>query len=314
MKNKLLFIPVVLTTLSLVGCNSKQKTERIEYKLDDPTEIIKLFNGRARIEYPYESTDGKHWHDIDASFCYEIRDRSSVILNGLNRVEAFEKVEAINPTTEECLNFYAYLAPETLCYQAKFTIYADGYFTYGIQKVAREDARYNFTFDANIAKLIIRDAKEEIEEAKVAEEELLSALTMESYIKVLENSEYSSSHRVLKDGYPVYTGKKENSVTVLNALKELEYTPVNPAEGQKNFGNGAVMTITNEKPDASQIVHVASIDQTYSIINEEGTYVLLYFNLRDNYGRWITESNYFAIDSTKGKKAVDDILKLFPNY
>ena len=74
------------------------------------------------------------------------------------------------------------------------------------------------------------------------------------------------------------------------------------------------MTITNEKPDASQIVHVASIDQAYSIINEEGTYVLLFFNLKDNYGRRITESNYFAIDSTEGKKAVDDILKLFPNH
>lgn len=314
MKNKLLFITVILTTLSLVGCKTKQKTERIEYKFDDPAEIIKLFDGRARIEYPYESVDGKHWHDIDSSFCYEIRDRSSVILNGLNRVEAFEKVDAINPTTEECLSFYAYLAPETLYYQAKFTIYADGCLTYGIQKVAREDARYNFTFDANIAKLIIRDAKEEIEEAKVAEEELLSALTMESYIKVLENSEYYSSHRVIKDGYPVYTGNVNNSVTVMSALKEFEYTPVNAAEGQKNFGNGAIMTIANKKPDASQIVHVASIDQTYSIINEEGTYVQLYFNLRDNYGRWITNSNYFAIDSTEGKKAVDDILKLFPNY
>lgn len=313
MKNKLLFIPVVLTTLSLVGCNN-EKSEPVEYKLDDPAEIIKLFYGRARIDYPYESVDGKHWHDIDNKFTYEIRDKNGVILNGLKQVKTYEKVDAINPTTEDHLDFYAYLAPETLYYQAKFTIYADGSLTYGLQKVAREDARYNFTFDANIAKLIIRDAKEEIEEAKVAEEELLSALTMESYIKVLENSEYSSSHRVLKDGYPGYTGNIERSVTVMSALKELEYTPVNPAEGQKNFGNGAVMTIANKNPDASQIVHVYSIDQTYSIINEEGTYVQLYFNLRDNYGRWITESNYFAIDSTEGKKAVDDILKLFPNY
>lgn len=313
MKNKLLFIPVVLTTLSLVGCNN-EKSKPVEYKLDDPVEIIKLFYGRARIDYPYESVDGKHWHDIDNKFTYEIRDKNGVILNGLKQVKTYEKVDAINPTTEDHLDFYAYLAPETLYYQAKFTIYADGSLTYGLQKVAREDARYNFTFDANIAKLIIRDAKEEIEEAKVAEEELLSSLTMESYIKVLENSDYFSSHRVFKDGYPGYTGNIERSVTVMSALKELEYTPVDSIEGQRKFGDGAVMTITGNNPDASQIPHVASIDQTYTIFNEEGTYVQLYFSLRDNYGRWITKSNYFAIDSTEGKKAVDDILKLFPNY
>ena len=313
MKNKLLFIPVILTTLSLVGCN-KEKSKPVEYKFDDPAEIIKLFYGRARIDYPYESADGEHWHDIDNKFTYEIRDRNGVILNGLNQVKTYEKVDAINPTTEDCINFYAYLAPETLRYQAKFTIYADGSLTYGIQRVISEDARYNFTFDANIAKLIIRDVKEEIEEAKVVEEEILSALTVESYVKVLENSEYYSSRRVIKGGNPVYMGGLDKSVTVMSALKTLEYTPVDSVEGQRKFGDGAVMTITRNNSDASQIPHVASIDQTYTIFNEEGTYIQLYFSLRDYYGRWITDNKYFAIDPVEGKKAVENILKLFPNY
>ena len=315
MKKKLLFIPVILSALSLAGCNNNKvtKSEQIEYKFDEPMEIAKLFSGRVRIDYPYESVSLKNYRDINNTYSYEIRDKSSVVLEGLKKVETFQRVETINPSTDECLEFYAYLLPETYCYQAHFTLYADGCLTYGIQRVITEYVRYNFTFDADIAKSIIDGAKEEIEEAKVAEEELLSELTMENYIQVLEYSTFRTSRSAKRDGMPVYEGAIENSLTALNAIKGLEYTKVEASVGQKNFGEGAVLISAHDKPDASKIKHAAYLDQTNASINKDGTYVRLYFNITDEYGRWITDTNDVSIDSKEGKKAVDSILEMVSN-
>ena len=48
--------------------------------------------------------------------------------------------------------------------------------------------------------------------------------------------------------------------------------------------------------------------------NEDGTYVELYFSVIDTYGRWLSVTKYFSIDPTKGKTAVEDMYKIFPNY
>ncbi len=311
MKNKLLFIPVILTTLSLVGCN-KEKSKPVEYKFDDPAEIIKLFYGRARIDYPYDSLDIMNYRDIDATFSYEIRDKDNVILDGLNKVKSFERVDAINPTTEDCINFYAYLAPETLRYQAKFTIYADGSLTYGIQRVISEDARYNFTFDANVAQYIIDCVKEEIEDAKKAEEELISSFTVDNFVKVINRSKYYSSRRVVKQGNPYYVGDIENSTTVMSSILGLEYTPANISS--REFGNAAIMVRTPDDYELASIKHLKTIRQSRLEFNEDGTYVELYFSVIDTYGRWLSIIKYFSIDPTKGKTAVEDMYKIFPNY
>ncbi len=315
MKNKLLFIPVILTTLSLVGCNQKVKTpEKIESKIDEPMEIAKYFRGRVRIDYPYDSLDIMNYRDIDATFSYEIRDKDNVILDGLNKVKSFERVDAINPTTEEHIDFYAYLDPEMVPfrYETHFTIYADGSLTYEVGWVSTGSERYNFTFDANVAQYIIDCAKEEIEDAKKAEEELISSFTVDNFVKVINRSKYYSSRRVVKQGNPYYVGDIENSTTVMSSILGLEYTPANISS--REFGNAAIMVRTPNDYELASIKHVKIIRQSRLEFNEDGTYVELYFSVIDTYGRWLSVTKYFSIDPTKGKTAVEDMYKIFPNY
>lgn len=185
-KTSLLFIPLVLSSLSLVGCK--------DYKFDSPKAVIRNLtdyyskNG-ARLVYPYETNaDNLTTH---GRTCY-ISDVDNIVLKKLKKA-TFEEGSVAIKESERSISFEldSYTSQNAVG-DAFFQIYDNGFITYSMQyfvsvkPVNLKKEYFHFVFDAELAKSIVDEVYEEFDRAKAEEERFIWKQSPTNFINAME--------------------------------------------------------------------------------------------------------------------------------
>ena len=313
MKKKLLaFIPLVISVVPLTSCD--------KYSYSDPHKMIKnMYGSDVHMAYPYapkKESGLLYITDKGSTVVEEIKDIENVIVNGFKQVKTFNKVDSIDPSSDNYILFsFHHFVSENSVSLTYFSLYDDGNLYCNLYYYVKENGDYiskgkslYFTFDAAIAKEIYNNAYAEFDRAKEEETSFVNnEITFDGFFKNLnENAGRASfieDRTSLEDDGRIGEEFKKLSKKVDSNNIVTEF----PIE---DFGH---MYIAYEifDPKSEYKKYFTYNDMTLTIwrmeLNEEGTYLHFEFDGCNKYFMHFRITRLYRINPSDGLETVNNI-------
>ena len=291
MKKKILLLPLIATSFSVVGCGETNKnTYKYTYKYDTPKDLLDNLWGPMTINYPAYPGYRNGPANMEG-----FKDREEIVINGLKNTEDFVRVNKNTPKSDKSISGRTFVAVEEdqkgvpLVDLFDFTIYADGLFTYGFYG---SGPQYYYSFDAKIAEEMIDNLVKKGDEAVKEFDNYIANYNINNFFENVANEECKL--------YSVIDKSKK----YYKALKDLEYKLIDSETAHNAFEESDLIYTTKEWVYAEFQGGDAYSELEIDIDN---LCAQLFFAGHTSYGTYVTYTKYYSIESENAKEVLKDL-------